>query len=283
MNYRKRIWLRARSGGGDRSVRAKSFAFQVLANVARTSAPFVEKSASEASGSPGFLPELRRALASNLAGDRGSRGGAGGDHPGLAGESKPPEVGGRARGHDRCPSGTAPVPPFRPTIVPPVGPRPHVTGNSLLELAAIGLEEARSLRSPSEQYATAHLAALRAAAAVLAIRGRPETVGARRRPRIRSAWEVLPEIAPELAEFSRYFGAGARTRARAEAGIADATNAHGAEQMIRNSEDFLEQVRQLLEASKSGFPVVAESTDSESESSALAALPRWLVDEARLA
>ncbi len=41
----------------------------------------------------------------------------------------------------------------------------------------------------------------------------------RRRRRIRSAWEVLPEVAPELAEWSALFASGAPRRARAEAGI----------------------------------------------------------------
>ena len=81
-----------------------------------------------------------------------------------------------------------------------------------------GLDEAAALDTPNERYATAHLAALRTAAAVLAARGRPET-SERRGRAIRSAWEVLPEIAPELTEWSALFASGAARRARAEAGI----------------------------------------------------------------
>src|SRR5882757_3505949 len=76
----------------------------------------------------------------------------------------------------------------------------------LLAQAHSGLEEAAALEAPHERYATAHLAALRTAAAVLAVRGRPEQ-NDRRRRRIRSVWEVLPEIAPELAEWSALFAA----------------------------------------------------------------------------
>src|SRR4051812_8672495 len=93
----------------------------------------------------------------------------------------------------------------------------------LLTQAHIGLEEAAALQTPNERYATAHLAALRTAAAVLAVRGRPEET-ARRRRRIRTAWEVLPEVAPELAEWAALFAAGAPRRARAEAGIAGAAS-----------------------------------------------------------
>ncbi|MEU3505590.1 SAV_6107 family HEPN domain-containing protein, partial [Streptomyces hundungensis] len=45
----------------------------------------------------------------------------------------------------------------------------------LLAQARGGLDEAAVLDAPNERYATAHLAALRTAAAVLAARGRPET------------------------------------------------------------------------------------------------------------
>src|SRR5690606_13809636 len=74
----------------------------------------------------------------------------------------------------------------------------------LLAQARAGLDEATVLDTPNERYATAHMAALRTAAAVLAARGRPET-SPRARAKIRSAWEVLPEIAPELTEWSALF------------------------------------------------------------------------------
>ncbi|MBY8876563.1 SAV_6107 family HEPN domain-containing protein [Actinacidiphila acidipaludis] len=115
----------------------------------------------------------------------------------------------------------------------------------LLTQAHIGLEEAAALQAPHERYATAHLAALRTAAAVLAVRGRPEDTSRRRR-RIRSAWEVLPEIAPELAEWSALFAAGAERRARAEAGIASAANARDADDLIRATAMFLRLVERML-------------------------------------
>ncbi|MER6996270.1 SAV_6107 family HEPN domain-containing protein [Streptomyces sp. NPDC000410] len=115
----------------------------------------------------------------------------------------------------------------------------------LLTQARAGLEEAAALDTPNERYATAHLAALRTAAAVLAARGRPET-NERRRARIRSAWEVLPEIAPELTEWSALFASGARRRARAEAGIQGAASSRDADDLLRDVAMFLRLVERML-------------------------------------
>jgi hypothetical protein len=115
----------------------------------------------------------------------------------------------------------------------------------LLTQAHLGLQEAAGLDAPHERYATAHLAALRTAAAVLAVRAQPERT-ARRRHRIRSAWEVLPEVAPELAEWSVLFAAGAERRARAEAGIPGAATARDADDLLRDAGLFLRLVERML-------------------------------------
>ncbi len=124
----------------------------------------------------------------------------------------------------------------------------------LLAQAQHGLDEAMTLQAPNERYATAHLAALRTAAAVLAVRGRPEPPPRRRtgpgrrprRPAIRSAWEVLPEVAPELAEWSALFASGARRRERAEAGIENAADRRQADELIRHVEMFLRLAERML-------------------------------------
>ncbi len=115
----------------------------------------------------------------------------------------------------------------------------------LLAQARAGLDEAAVLETSNERYATAHLAALRTAAAVLAARAQPEPT-ARRRARIRSAWEVLPEIAPELTEWSALFASGARRRARAEAGIQGAATRRDADDLIRDVAMFLRLVERML-------------------------------------
>ena len=86
----------------------------------------------------------------------------------------------------------------------------------LLQIARHGLARPARAGPPAERYASAHLAALRAAAAVLAARARP---GERAGAVPRSAWVLLPEVAPELAEWAAFFAAGAGKRAAAEAGL----------------------------------------------------------------
>lgn len=137
-----------------------------------------------------------------------------------------------------------------PTDVHPV-PRRAPAPRAALDLLAQadrGLQqaqEAAALPDPGEAYVAAHLSALRAAAAVLAVRGRPEPT-ARGRRRIRSVWEVLPEISPELAEWSVLFAASAERRARAEAGIAGAAGRRDADDLIRAAGHFLRLVEGML-------------------------------------
>lgn len=111
----------------------------------------------------------------------------------------------------------------------------------LLGQAQAGLAETARLPSPGERYAGAHLAALRATAAVLAARAHPDThsgAGARRR-RLRSAWDLLCEVAPEMGEWAAFFAAGAAKRAAAEAGVAHAVTAREADDLVRDVETFL--------------------------------------------
>ncbi|MFF5636780.1 SAV_6107 family HEPN domain-containing protein [Streptomyces sp. NPDC012825] len=115
----------------------------------------------------------------------------------------------------------------------------------LLAKSRAGLAEAAVLDRPHERYATAHLAALRAAAAVLAARGAPDPAP-RRRERIRTAWELLAELAPELAEWSAHFAAGAPRRARAEAGITSAVTPREADDLLREAAHFSRLVERLL-------------------------------------
>lgn len=148
----------------------------------------------------------------------------------------------RRRATGSAPSSTGPAHDIHPVLRRATAPPAAL---DLLAQARAGLEEAAALEQPNERYATAHLAALRTAAAVLAARGRPES-SARRRQRIRSAWEVLPEIAPELTEWSLLFASGAERRARAEAGIRGAARSRDADDLLRDAAMFLRLVERLL-------------------------------------
>nr|MDT0666858.1 SAV_6107 family HEPN domain-containing protein [Micromonospora sp. DSM 115978] len=105
-----------------------------------------------------------------------------------------------------------------------------------------GLAEASFAQSPGEKYALAHLAALRAAAAVLADRARPRP-GRRGRPV--SVWQLLTVVAPELGEWAAFFAAGAAKRAAAEAGLSG-VGRREADDLVRQAGLFLEVVEAAL-------------------------------------
>ena len=116
---------------------------------------------------------------------------------------------------------------------------------TLLALSRRGLLEAAATAHPGDRYAAAHLAALRAAAAVLACRARPAPAGSRR-SRPTSAWVLLAAVAPELVEWADFFAAGARKRAAAEAGVPAAVTARDADDLLRDAETFLAVVETTL-------------------------------------
>lgn len=106
-------------------------------------------------------------------------------------------------------------------------------------LADAGRELTGALRAPTaaERYAAAHLAALRAAAAVLAARARPTT------GRRASAWDLLTRVAPEFAEWAAFFAAGSAKRQAVQAGIPRTISEREADDMVRQSAEFLGLVR----------------------------------------
>ncbi len=106
----------------------------------------------------------------------------------------------------------------------------------LMHAAKTTLREAAWEPDPSQRFATAHLAALRAAAAVLAARAR---VDARSRRRPASAWVLLGSVAPELGEWATFFASGATKRAAAQAGLPDAATQREADDLVRDVETFL--------------------------------------------
>lgn len=116
------------------------------------------------------------------------------------------------------------------------------SADDLLMSARRSLTEASIAPTAGERYAAAHLAALRAAAAVLAARSRPSS----RRSRVLSVWVVLPQIAPQLGEWSAFFAAGARKRAAAEAGL-DIVSHREADDLVRDADAFLIRVCEVLD------------------------------------
>lgn len=126
----------------------------------------------------------------------------------------------------------------------------------LLDLARSGLADAQYCDRATNRYAAAHLAALRAAAAVLALRAQPETT--RGRGRIRNVWVLLARVAPHLREWAAYFAAGAPKRAAAEAGLSSAVTPREADDLLRDAALFLSVVEEELRTvAEPGFRSVA--------------------------
>ncbi|GAA2879980.1 hypothetical protein GCM10010517_42440 [Streptosporangium fragile] len=127
------------------------------------------------------------------------------------------------------------------------GPRLSSTVRAHLADARDCLEEAAAAKTSAARYVAAHMAALRAAAAVLAARPRPMQG---RRRRLRSAWELLPEAEPRLADWAPYFETSAVKRASAEAGVTRVISPRDAEELISEAERFVTEVETML-----GVPV----------------------------
>lgn len=126
----------------------------------------------------------------------------------------------------------------------PVPARVPATALSLLRTARQGLADAGTESDPGTRYICAHLAALRAAAAIVAARGEPGSGPRRRRPK--SVWELLPQVEPALAEWAAFFAASAAKRAAAEAGLPRAATAREAEDLLRDAGTFLSVAERAL-------------------------------------
>jgi len=124
---------------------------------------------------------------------------------------------------------------------------------ALLESARQGLTSAECDASAGSRYVGAHLAALRAAAAIVAARAEPAP-SRRRRPA--SVWELLPRVEPTLSEWAAFFAAGAAKRAAAEAGLPRAVSGREADELLRDAQTFVSLVESALGApAQSALPL----------------------------
>ncbi|GAA3851148.1 hypothetical protein GCM10022243_16140 [Saccharothrix violaceirubra] len=113
-------------------------------------------------------------------------------------------------------------------------PLPPSSAVALLDQARRCLREADRETAPASRFAAAYLGALRAAAAVLAARGRPH----RGRAKPTSVWVLLPRLAPEFTEWAAFFDACSATRELVLAGV----TGHVAD---READDLVRQVGQF--------------------------------------
>jgi hypothetical protein len=132
-------------------------------------------------------------------------------------------------------------------------PHPHrhafdlpAATHSYLARSADSLREAMTTSEVPRRYATAHVAALRATAALLAARATPVTGRPPGRARQKNAWVLLAEVAPELGEWAAFFSAGAAKRAAAESGSSRAVTEREADDLVRDADRFLAVVEESL-------------------------------------
>ncbi|AEE45734.1 colicin transporter [Cellulomonas fimi] len=128
-------------------------------------------------------------------------------------------------------------------VAPPVPAR----AVELLTRADAELLAAQFSSEAWEQFSHAHLAALRAGAAVLAARGRPTG-----RRALRTVWDMLDVVAPELASWSGYFAHAAALRSAVDAGRFDSVSAARAEEAVCAAEDFVDAARRAVETEPGG-------------------------------
>ncbi len=127
------------------------------------------------------------------------------------------------------------MPSTAPVVVPAAVAR-------LLGLADAELAQAAATTDPDERFRHAHLAALRSAAAVVELHGRPGP-----RTGARTVWEMLARVEPTLASWSVYFASGAPLRAALDAGRSEVVDAARAGELVACAEDFRDEVAMLVD------------------------------------
>jgi hypothetical protein len=162
---------------------------------------------------------------------------------GAASSAPAPRTTGRARATGRAPvAGRRGESHRRPAAVPrPPAPPPSRSVVTLLGSARDGLREAQAATTPAERFRLAHLAALRSAAAVLAVRAT-----AKRSSRPTDAWTLLTAVAPEYGEWAAFFAAHSSTRSAVEAGATRLVGQRDADDMVRQADLFLALVTRTV-------------------------------------
>lgn len=146
---------------------------------------------------------------------------------------------------DTAPRTTAPRTARRPEEAVP---RPLTRAAlDLLERSEAELTAAALSQDPADRYVHAHLAALRAGSALVAVHGRP---AGPRRTVLRSVWDMLPLLDDSLTDRAAEFAATAARRSAVEAGRTQVVDAADADALLTDAEDFHHEVESLLGLSR---------------------------------
>lgn len=118
-----------------------------------------------------------------------------------------------------------------------------------LQRARSAVSFAELCEQPHERYLSAYLAALRVAALVLAVRGRPAAAQGRSRASgPRNTWMVLADVAPEMAEWAGLFASVEGKREAVRAGAINVVTTREADDLVRDAQTFLAVVERRLVA-----------------------------------
>ncbi|WP_054045456.1 SAV_6107 family HEPN domain-containing protein [Alloactinosynnema sp. L-07] len=112
----------------------------------------------------------------------------------------------------------------------------------MLGQAEHGIAAAAAQEVAAQRFADAYLCALRAAAALLATRGRPH----RGRAKPTSVWTLLASVAPEMREWAAFFASCSATRAAVQAGITSRVGPRAADDLVRQSQQFIDLVHRAV-------------------------------------
>ena len=111
----------------------------------------------------------------------------------------------------------------------------ELLGRSDAELVAATLAS-----EPAESFLHAHLSAMRSGAALLQATGRPTRRG------VRTVWQMVAVVEPELARWAAFFADNAPARSAVEAGRRHVVDEERAERAVAAAEDFHSAVRTRL-------------------------------------
>lgn len=115
---------------------------------------------------------------------------------------------------------------------------------SLLNQANRELLDAEWEPDSGHRFVAAYTAGLRAAAAMLALRGRPH----RGRAKPTSAWVLLERVDPELAEWAEFFANASSTNAAIQSGITRVVTPKAADEFVRRAGQFVALVERAVAA-----------------------------------
>lgn len=126
---------------------------------------------------------------------------------------------------------------------------PMTTGNEIpayladLRRAESALLSAELSPGPAGRYLAAHLAAMRTAVTVLAVKARPRRGGGSGPADV---WQVLARTAPEYGEWAAFFGAGRQKWLLVQSGAYALVTEREADDLLRDARDFYDLVSRRL-------------------------------------